>query len=66
MKEQKNDFISFITIYFSIRRSTVSSFDTTKLQGTGGIVIIREKKKEEQQLNGTGGIVIVREKKKEN
>ena len=43
-----------------------SSFDTTKLQGTGGIVIIREKKKEEQQLNGTGGIVIVREKKKEN
>ncbi|GKW51505.1 MULTISPECIES: hypothetical protein [unclassified Pseudoalteromonas] len=42
------------------------SFDTTKLQGTGGIVIIREKKKEEQQLNGTGGIVIVREKKKEN
>ncbi|WP_105174011.1 hypothetical protein [Pseudoalteromonas sp. T1lg122] len=44
----------------------VSSFDTTKLQGTGGIVIIREKKKEEQQLNGTGGIVIVREKKKEN
>ncbi|WP_199525285.1 hypothetical protein [Pseudoalteromonas sp. bablab_jr011] len=43
-----------------------TSFDTTKLQGTGGIVIIREKKKEEQQLNGTGGIVIIREKKKEN
>ncbi|MFY8285407.1 hypothetical protein AAEU31_18055 [Pseudoalteromonas sp. SSMSWG5] len=38
-----------------------SSFDTTKLQGSGGIVIIREKKKEE--LQGSGGIVIVKEKK---
>ncbi|WP_156503651.1 MULTISPECIES: hypothetical protein [Pseudoalteromonas] len=39
----------------------VSSFDTTKLQGSGGIVIIKEKKKEE--LQGSGGIVIIKEKK---
>ncbi|NHH89661.1 hypothetical protein [Pseudoalteromonas sp. MB47] len=38
-----------------------SSFDTTKLQGSGGIVIIKEKKKEE--LQGSGGIVIIKEKK---
>ncbi|MBE0349852.1 MULTISPECIES: hypothetical protein [Pseudoalteromonas] len=38
-----------------------TSFDTTKLQGSGGIVIIREKKKEE--LQGSGGIVIIKEKK---
>ncbi|MEM6509844.1 MAG: hypothetical protein AAF644_10220 [Pseudomonadota bacterium] len=37
------------------------SFDTTKLQGSGGIVIIKEKKKEE--LQGSGGIVIIKEKK---
>ncbi|MCF7498951.1 MULTISPECIES: hypothetical protein [unclassified Pseudoalteromonas] len=56
------------TLLLSTLSSTAlpaQSFDTTKLQGTGGIVIIR-KKKQEYQLNGTGGIVIIRKNKKEN
>ncbi|WP_194441565.1 hypothetical protein [Pseudoalteromonas simplex] len=42
-----------------------SSFDTTKLQGTGGIIILNPKKKN-QELQGTGGIIILNPKKKEN
>ena len=41
------------------------SFDTTKLQGSGGIIIKDPKKNEE--LNGSGGIIIIKDpKKKEN
>ncbi|WP_286258642.1 hypothetical protein [Pseudoalteromonas apostichopi] len=43
-----------------------SSFDTTKLQGSGGIIIIKDPKKNEE-LNGSGGIIIIKDpKKKEN
>ncbi|MAD02692.1 MAG: hypothetical protein CMK65_03575 [Pseudoalteromonas sp.] len=41
-----------------------SSFDTTKLQGSGGIVILVPPKK--KNLQGSAGIVILVPKKKEN
>ncbi|TMP23801.1 hypothetical protein [Pseudoalteromonas ruthenica] len=36
------------------------------LKGSGGIVIVDKKKKENRTINGSGGIVIVDKKKKEN
>ena len=55
------------TLLLSTLSSTAlpaQSFDTTKLQGSGGIVILVPPKKE--SLQGTGGIIILNPKKKEN
>nr|WP_193987448.1 hypothetical protein [Lelliottia steviae] len=54
------------TLLLSTLSSTAlpaQSFDTTKLQGSGGIVILHPKK---ENLQGSGGIVILHPKKKEN
>lgn len=54
------------TLLLSTLSSTAlpaQSFDTTKLQGSGGIVILPPKK---ESLQGTGGIIILNPKKKEN
>ncbi len=44
----------------------VSSFDTSKLEGSAGIIIIKDPKKK-KELKGSAGIIIIKDpKKKEN
>lgn len=37
--------------------------DQVKLQGSGGIVIIKDPKPKKNKLQGSGGIVIIKDKK---